>query len=189
MFFGFKEFIGRWLHKASGYNADSLDGAFDKFVTLYTVFNILYDEAFSQLVDSKKVKSGDNGERRKAVTHIAAFLEHDVLKARLRSHSETLSSIMGLIRDRKYYFSVKGPQWHPNFAKDAQLLRDLQSDDAIRFSEAVLILEYRVRCNLLHGLKGYDSEQMQVIVPMTELLEEIINVALSKLGIAADGSC
>jgi hypothetical protein len=45
----FKEFCNRWLEKAKEYDETELSQLFDKFFTLYVVYNALYVLEFGQL--------------------------------------------------------------------------------------------------------------------------------------------
>ncbi len=183
MLWGFEQFVQRWLKKAEEYDGSDLSDAFDKFITLYIVFNILYEEAFSRIKEKEEISRKDSAERMRAVKHVANFLGHDEISRRIQSCSKALSSIIEILEVPKYYFNVKRGSRDPDWEKDAQKLQDIQSGDSTRLSKAILNLEYRTRCNLFHGAKSYDEGQKDVIGPMTVILSEIIEVALEKFEI------
>jgi hypothetical protein len=151
MYWGFDAFVGRWLSKAEHYNCNDLSQLFDKFFTLYVVYNALYDEAFDRLISAKRVKAIDRAEERRAIAHVATFLDSDQLAPQLRLHKKELSQVEKIVQGKIFYFSVTKPPRKPNFKRDQQLCSQLRSQDSTEFCESVLTFIYRTRCNMFHG--------------------------------------
>jgi hypothetical protein len=183
MKWGFYAFINRWLEKADGYDDNELAQLFDKFFTLYVVFNALYDEAFHQMAGEGQVTSQDRPEKERAVTQVARFLGHDELASQLRPFTKEISQVENIIRERRFYFNVTGSRRESDWNADQALASGLKSLDSRECCESILTLIYRTRCNMFHGQKEYDADQESVLRPMNIFLRRVIDILMEKLRI------
>lgn len=65
--------------------------------------------------------------------------------------------------------------------KDEKLIKMLNSSSTDERARAILQLIYQVRCNMFHGRKSVAPVQKQLLIPLTVLLEKIIDKLYRKL--------
>jgi len=85
-----KEFVKRWIAKADATALDNLAGYFDKFTTLFTIYNKLYSEAAFVLNREGAIKLNAKAhipDAKSATNYIAVFLGEAEMK-RLLDHNE-----------------------------------------------------------------------------------------------------
>ena len=172
-------FYKRWLNKAHNYKVDCLTELYDKFITLYIIYNSLYIEVFNISQKSKKGFS----EYRAATDNIIQYINSSFFIENL-FYNEDLSAICQLIEQEKFYiiFEVNNNGIRqPLLEKDKDLLKRLKSRSKNSKAKAILELIYNIRCNLIHGGKGFEEEQSQLLIPVTHLLEKTIEIVYSKL--------
>ena len=64
--------------------------------------------------------------------------------------------------------------------KDKIILNNLKSNDLESRMEGVLTFLYEVRCNLFHGDKGYENQQIQVLQTLNVILEKIVEILFER---------
>ncbi len=184
-----RDFCDRWQLKVDAYNNHSLADLFDKFFTLFVIYNRLYVEAGKLVLGrddhgieglSKKFKYtvGDGGgvrlgqpfPDRIGATKIAPIflsaLGHDL---ELYCKTEILHMI-GTIKNKEFYFYYDYKNDRPDFEKDISVAEKAKKFDA----SAVLDLIYVARCNMFHGSKEFDVVQSRLLKSMNKILEFII---------------
>ncbi|MDO8577805.1 MAG: hypothetical protein Q7R50_01335 [Dehalococcoidales bacterium] len=62
----------------------------------------------------------------------------------------------------------------------------MKSNVPERSVAAILDTIYSIRCNLFHGHKGYDAIQIQLLVPVTVLLEKVVTALYEKLNVQTE---
>lgn len=168
-------FCQRWLNKAARYDDRTLDGAFDKFFSLFVAFNRLYSHISAT---SGRVVKGD---RRQATEAFASIIGTDrLLEALLRNGGEVdLRTMRELIRPGgRFYLISDGTTDQPNVIRNEDLYRRLDDrSDSIKV-RAALEYVYLVRCNMFHGSKDFDRAQLEIIQPATRCLARIIEAGL-----------
>ena len=66
--------------------------------------------------------------------------------------------------------------------EDKKLLEDLRSENEHRKVGALLDIIYSVRCNMFHGHKGFDRVQIDILIPLTILLDKLTTLLYERLG-------
>jgi len=169
-------FCERWLAKASQYDDRSLDGAFDKFFSLFIAFNRLYwhlafHAGLAYGHDTEQATSGF------AVTvgvaKLAAALDADRTHDDVRTLADLIAPGGGF-----YVASRRGIE---NVHRNQALYRRLISRDSWERVVGLLEYLYFVRCNMFHGHKDLDDAQLRIIRPSARCLERVVLVALEKL--------
>ncbi|MGE4529907.1 MAG: hypothetical protein AB7C98_01115 [Acidithiobacillus sp.] len=179
------KFCTAWLQKAERVDMDSLEGVFDRFFTLWVVFNRLYEEAGRSLVHSGHPLyanfSANRGSRIfipppdkvSATRGIIAFVGKDRLGEKIFSNNEAtqgLNYIYDSILNRIFYIHENYETGDPDTEKDLAL-----ATKAINGSvESILILLYQTRCNLFHGQKSFTESQRDLLNGMSAILVQII---------------
>jgi hypothetical protein len=188
----FKDFCDRWLEKAEGYDDSDLGQCFDKFMTLYVVYNALYVETAAHL-HRKAIKEGRNdyklgGDRfpdlEAATDYVPKFLGSRSLMDSLQSKPDTRQAVERLehIMEEGYFNISLDPVWgHRQMEKDKSLREDLRSRSTDKKAGTILRIIYEVRCNLFHGRKGLNLVQRELLIPLITILEGVIKLLYRRL--------
>jgi hypothetical protein len=187
----FKDFYSNWMHKACSYKAQELQSAFDRFLTLYIIYNRLYAEATFRLDRRGQLKLATRTsfpDRDAATDYVSQYLGAQNLMQSLESDptcGEAIRDVIALLTG-----PVSGHQFHIKLDKidgslqrheDLELLNRIQSKSAAESAGGLLDFIYSVRCNLVHAHKGFEPVQIEVIRPATVLLTKTIEVLYERL--------
>jgi hypothetical protein len=186
------EFCDRWLEKAGHYDGQDLSNRFDKFFTLFVVYNALYVETAVYLHRKAKNEGrndykleGDSFPDQAAATkYVLDFLTSRSLMDKLEGDGECAQAISSLteLMEQKAFHIRLDPVWgKPLTNKDQELLASLKSDRRDEKASALLMLIYSVRCNLVHGRKDFSQHQDELLRPCILVLDRVINLLYQKL--------
>lgn len=172
-----RRFCERWLRKAARYDSSQLDGAFDKFFTLFVAFNKLYFH--TALVSGQP----DQGDRAMATRLFPQAIGHELLWQKLVTEGgiadvQTLARLIG--PDGSFFLISSADPDTPDLERNANLHRRLLSESPRVAVEAVLEYLYQVRCNMFHGRKGFETRQLQLLRPCLRCLEHIVVAGLER---------
>ncbi len=178
-------FCNRWLEKADKYSDDSTDEVFDKFFSLYVVYNAIYTEATIKLKEkNSKVSTKD---RQSATKNMPVYIGQDRLHTALQRMRSDIDTIVELINNGTFHISTKEDNITPNTEQDKKFLFNIESNNETKgaygqkkYNEAVLSLIYGARCNMFHGSKSFEPIQEVLLIPMNNILEMIIKELLLK---------
>ena len=183
----FTEFYSSWMAKARSYSASDAKQCFDKFFTLYVLFNRLYAEATFRLARNEQIRLANRDrfpDAQAAKEYLLQYLGARNLLQALNANDVSVCALGSLRRHlREGNFALKldmvtGAQ-RPT--EDAGLLQRLESANQNTQAGAILEAIYAVRCNLFHGHKGYNPVQIELLQPMIDILEMIIENTYKKL--------
>ncbi len=149
----------RWLRKAARYNSSRLDGAFDKFFTLFVAFNRLY------LHTAEISGRPDPGDRAMATQLFPQAIGHELLWQKIVRDGgiDDVQTLARLIGPNGPFFLI--------FSADRHTPDPEKNDDL-----------YRVRCNMFHGRKGFETRQLQLLPPCLRCLMRIVVAGLEEIG-------
>lgn len=201
-------FCNSWLRKAKSYErplrkhllnrarrpadvncteeADALSRCFDRFTSLFVVFNRIYTEAGKLLIQRGVVPPSPRGryaplpDRKSATSHILTFYGEARLRDEISADVKcraAVDNVVRLIREGRFYLHENYVTGVPDVDTD---LRRAAEASAYR-PRAILTLIYTARCNLLHGEKDFDEGQRVLLDNMSVALEFIVRKALAKL--------
>jgi hypothetical protein len=182
-----KEFNSRWMAKARSYDEQDLGQSFDKFFTLYVVFNSLYAEATRCLAERGcvKVEKRDHfPDPEAAQEYVVQYLGARYLLRELDNNSDTraaLESIKEKVCGGTFLFKLKMPTGEAQPDEDKDLCNRLISTNNNAQASAILETLYSVRCNMFHGRKGFDPIQQDLLTPLNTILERIIEILYDRL--------
>ena len=191
----FKSLCNRWKEKASKYDASDTHSLFDKYFSLYVVFNALYAETAAYLhrkdIDEKrggyKLQEGSFPDKNAATQYVLNLLKAKSLMQSLEDNTETnlaIEEIKKLLtpQNSHHFWICLDPVFgEPQENEDQKLLQALSSSNAHHRAEAILKIIYQVRCNMFHGRKSVEPIQKQLLLPLIVLLEKIIEKLYQKL--------
>ena len=172
-------FCTEWLAKAAQYNNESIASCYDKFFTLFVVFNRLYAEATFALARRGEIKLAPNRplpDRKGATEYTLAFIGQERFQ---RLYGDKLvpyvNDIARMIEDAEFYIKLSAPNGDRQRDKDLVLLEHLRSTGKTQ-ALATLDVLYSIRCNLFHGHKSFHPVQVRILTPTIGILSDIIDL-------------
>lgn len=175
-------FCERWLDKANLYQADRIDDLFDKFFTLFVVYNRLYSasaELHRATLDIKTARMlrGDRREATEAMHQI--FRKMSICDA-LRNEPALAAACIelsdSLVSNRFFLHTIPGTK-EPDLAKDKMHAARLRNCSLLTVLECL----YQIRCNIFHGEKELAPQQAEILVPAITLLEAVVSMSRKAL--------
>jgi len=183
----FNKFVKDWLIKAEQIQLSSLATYFDKFFTLYVVYNRLYAEATFTLSRDGQI----NISRRKsfpdkdaATSYVLKLIGSANLVTAMTNNptcTTALDQIEALIERNEFSIKLNMVTGERQQDKDEDLLRRLRDTGRNTKAEAILELIYSIRCNTFHGHKGFEGVQVQILGPVIVLLKTLIELVIEHL--------
>ncbi len=184
-----ERFCTEWLAKSAQYNDDIVEGCYDKFFTLFIVFNRLYAEATFELARQGRISISPNRslpDRKGATEYTLAFIGQTAFVLLLDDRlTGPVNDLAMLIEQEIFYIKLSSPNGDPQREKDLLLLSNLRSSNNKKRALAVLDLVYSIRCNLFHGHKAFQPVQVALLKPTMTVLYHVI-LALQQAHISAN---
>jgi len=183
----FFDFCDNWIQKADGYSTNSLQECFDKFFTLFVVYNRLYVEATFLLHRKRKINilrriSFPDSDAAKSYVlkylgsgHFISFLEND------EAVTKAINDLKQILDKGHFYIKLHMVTGKRQRDKDVELLNRLRSNSRNTRAEAILDVLYSVRCNMFHGNKGFHEFQTVLLIPCILILNKVTKVLFEKL--------
>lgn len=179
-----KEFFDGWLQKSETYNEQETAGAFDKFFTLFVLFNALYNEATDRLLIENKITKTkkDIGDRNGATKNTILFIGADNLYLSLKNKcGNEIDKVAGLIEDKTFYFHMEKGTTVPDNKKDQECVDGIRSGNKQKYCDGILQLIYQTRCNMFHGSKQFDIIQVKLLSLFIKIVTVLIDELRDKL--------
>jgi len=177
----FTEFYRNWLCKADSYQSYELKDYFDKFITLYIIFNFLYMEVWNKCNNNESTNGKRFYEKKAATDEVIKYLGARFFINQLLNDNDcenSLSSLPTIISD----FNIVLKWGKPQVFRDVQLWESInETTNVNKRAVAILALFYKVRCNLFHGHKGFDEDQRRLLAPINILLRKTVEITYKKL--------
>lgn len=171
-----QRFCDEWLAKAEQYADASVHDCYDKFFTLFVVFNRLYAEGTFELARRRQVALQPHRalpDRKGATEHTLMILGLPRFEELYRTRLEPeVSTIANLIDRERFYIKLSLPDGDRQREKDLALLAGLRSTGKTR-ALAILDVVYSVRCNMFHGHKGFHRVQVELLQPTIRVLYQV----------------
>lgn len=188
-----RPFSGRFLNHARRpatvncvEGVEPLSRSFDRFTSLFVVYNRIYTEAGKLLIRRGLVRPHPRKryapppDRESATSHILTFYGEAELRDEIsadRKCQAAVGNFVRLIREGHFYLHEDYVTGLPDTARDLRL-----AEEAGTYSpQAILSLIYQARCNLFHGEKEFDEGQRVLLNNMSVALEFIVRRTLAKL--------
>lgn len=180
----FNEFYNSWwINKCQNYRGDRLSDYYDIFFSRFVTFNSLYNTiiytkenlGLLKRKTDKKHKIKERGDKEKAITLMSKELTDSQLDILLEK-SEIITCVANLIsilESKKFVITHKAGRQFPE--DDLLMLTKLKHiDKKVRYI-GILELLYNIRCNLFHGSKGYEHDQIELLKPINEILFYLVD--------------
>jgi len=187
----FHRFHTRWRAKADEYQCSDLQSAFDRFFTLFVMYNRLYAEVTFHMAreDLLNLKRRTTFPDTAAATdYVLQFIGGSKLVELFEADPASVTaiqSVIGLLSGPidGHRFAVKLDMIYGNAQPEADkdLLNRVRSDNRGERAAAILEFLYAVRCNLFHGHKGFEPVQIEIMRPANILLSRIVEILFERL--------
>lgn len=166
-----------WINKADSYRGDNLSNHFDRFTSLYIVYNAMYMHVMSELAIQGKQIAKKFRDKTAAVDYVIQYLGSRNYIEKLLDDEQSencLNGIIELLQNERFYIVL---DWgNRNRSEDLRLLSNLRSSNNQIKARAILTLFYHVRCNMFHGHKRFAPYQRELLEPMNFLLRKTITI-------------
>lgn len=174
-------YIENWEKELHKINGTELTDFFNRFQTLYPIYNRLYNDAFRiEKANNKNLNRISDYE--KSTTFVRDFIGTDFIMEKFQddNRNEDIKSISDLINNKVFHINLKDGVGQEEF--DKQLSENLMNeiDNSIKV-KAVLSVIYNVRCNLVHGFKNIEEHQRLLLEPVQNLLRTIVDTLIYRL--------
>jgi hypothetical protein len=194
--FEFESFYHNWTMKAEGLSVETLQDCFDKFFTLYVIYNRLYAElTFLMARQGKlsfihKTKTGEIKKIRAfpdswaAKCYVNDYLGSNLLVSHIEQDKNTrlaLQEICELINNERFYIKLDVLTGTTQREEDLKLLENLESTNKSFKAHAILDFIYSLRCNMFHGNKDFTRVQVPLLRPAIIIIDKISKLLYEKL--------
>jgi hypothetical protein len=189
----FKDFVRNWLNKADSIVLADLSTYFDKFFTLYVVYNRLYGEVTFTLSRAGQINISNRTsfpDRQAATSYVVKFVGSTRLISTIDNDPEiahALDRVIKLIERGDFSIQLDMVTGNPQRQKDLELLSRLRSTSRDDRANAILELIYSIRCNMFHGHNGFNKVQIGLLDPSIVLLRRVIVLLSDELANATLG--
>jgi hypothetical protein len=178
----FRMFYENWLAKADAYNRQDLSDLFDKFTSLYVLFNSLYIQVMTELALAGEKIPKDYKDKKAATDYVAQYLRARHYLDRLLNDEASVNAFQAIcqIIEREEFHIIIDCNL-PRRDLDLELLKYLQSRISQEKAKSILSLFYHIRCNLFHGQKNFEERQRRLLVPVNHLMRKTVVMTFEKL--------
>ncbi len=181
------KFCTEWLNKSHEIDDTKLSGLFDKFFTLYVVYNRLYVETTFRMANNGQINLNNRNtfpDDKAAKVYVIQYLTGNKINEEFQADQECVTAIESLkiiIQENKLNIKLHQITGIPDRGKDLELLEKLESNKIDTKIRGITEYIYSIRCNIFHAQKGYHNQQKIVLRPINILLEKLIKILFEKL--------
>lgn len=182
-----RNFCENWIEKAEAHDNGSLQDAFDKFFTLFVVYNRLYVEATFRMSNNGEINIQNRNsfpDPQAAKNYVIQYLNSGNINDALNADNNCVIAIERLkdiIRNQEFNIKLNMVTGIPEIEKDLELLSKMESNHTDRKIKAIADFIYSIRCNVFHAQKGYAQNQINVLNPVNTVLMKFIELLFEKL--------
>jgi hypothetical protein len=163
---------------------DDITSVFNRFSTLYPMYNRLYDRLPEVLTALGQPLPNKNDDNTRSTTYVTQYLGGDNILANLSTQGldDDIEFLTWILEYGAFHIKLKNGQHVPT--KDAELARDIKSTDPDTKTIAILYVVYYVRCNMLHGQKHQDEHQRLLVSAVTRITQAVTDQLYNQLAVA-----
>lgn len=175
------DFIQTWTEKIAAIEGDGLGEVFNRYTSLYTLYNRLYNDSYRELKNSNSLNKSRYSDFEKATTLVVQFNSANDIIERITANNNLpdIDAIANLIKNDIFHINLADGVSQKN--TDLQLLSNLTNADVNIKAQAVVSTIYNVRNNMQHGEKHFEEHQRLLLEPLTRLLQTVIDLQIEKL--------
>jgi hypothetical protein len=163
-----------WNAKVDSITGDDLPSIYDKYMTLFVIYNNLYNQVPGALIAMGTAVPNQIYDNKKATEFVVKYLGATNILTNLQAndHDTDIQGIINLINDEVFYIKLKHGQRQRS--EDLKILKNLRSTNDVNKATAILQVCYYVRCNIFHGSKDFQEYQRLLIEPLTNIMRTVI---------------
>lgn len=176
----FNEFYNSWwTDKCLNYKGTKLSDYYDIFFSRFVTFNSLYNTiiytkekiGLLEKKTNKKNKIVDRQDKEKATTLMSKELLDSDLEIFFSKPKiiKSINDLIDILEYKKFVITHTYPD------DDLLIFAKLKNTDKREKYLGLLELLYNVRCNMFHGSKGYEQDQITLLKPINEIILHIVN--------------
>lgn len=173
-----------WSDKCLSYRGSNLSDYYDIFFSRFVTYNSLYNTIIyskeslgilKKRTNRNTHKIVERGDKEKATILMAKELSSSELDILFEKPEiiESIESLIEILESHRFVITHKAGQQVPT--DDLLILAKLRHTDKKENYLGILELLYNVRCNLFHGSKGYERNQIELLKPINEMIFFIVN--------------
>jgi hypothetical protein len=170
-----------WTAKANNYNNNDLANVFDKYITLFVIYNALYNQIVNELRNLGTHIYNRYDDRKAATDWLISFIGANQIINKINADelNEEINTIAHLIQDEVFHIKLN---WgRRERTSDIKIMHRLLSNNNNEKAKGLLEVIYYVRCNLVHGHKQFENYQRDLLMPLTNLLSSINELVFDRL--------
>lgn len=166
----FTDFYTNWTEKVNGIVGDDLSNVYDRYMTLFVIYNNLYNQIPDKLISNGIVVPNKIYDNKAATEMVVQFLGANQFLDELAANNlgSDVDSIINLIEQETFHIKINHGQYDRN--EDLKILSELRSTNEQKKAVAILKVVYYVRCNIFHGNKDFQEYQRLIVEPLTRIL-------------------
>lgn len=163
-----------WNEKVNKIQGDDLSSVYDRYMTLFVIYNNLYNEVPAALIQKGVPVPNNIYDNKKATEWVVKYLGATQVLGKLHANGSDadVQAIINLINDEVFYIKLNHGERQRN--EDLKILKNLRSNNEVQKANAILQVCYNVRCNIFHGSKDFQEYQRLLIEPLTNIMRTII---------------
>ena len=183
-----EQFYERWRNKVNEYKSDELSNYFDKFFTLFVIYNRIYNVVVAILHQKNELiilkhqgkidKKNPPDDNKSATVCVAYFLREDLISI-ISDNQNQIEEFKNIIKNERFNIDLNYGKPQPQ--KDLNLLHGLESNDNLLIVESLLMILYKLRCNVFHAEKGYNNDQKLILGPANYCLQNLVDRLIIKV--------
>jgi hypothetical protein len=179
----FTDFYTNWTKKANNIVGNNLENVYDKYITLFVIYNILYNHIPDKLISNGISESRKIDDNKAATEEVVKYIGANALLDELTANNlgADIDTIKNIIEQEVFHIKINHGQY--NRKEDLKILSDLHSTDQQKKAVAILKVIYHVRCNIFHGNKDFQDYQRVIFEPLTRILLAINPFLYNRLNV------
>lgn len=168
--------------KAAVYDTELFMQLYDKYLSVYTCYNMLFSEIPAVLKARGEAITMQENETNKATLILEQYLTAQTIWQTLQANGleKNITALKDVMEGD--YFNIKlNHEGKPQKNQDALLLDGLKSELPAEKVKSVLKMIYYVRCNMSHGSKDIAEYQRFLLEPLLNIMIAICDRLFSRL--------
>ena len=131
------------------------------------------------LKEKGKIKKKNFTEDNQAATIGVAHFLREELNDIIIENQHQIDEFIFIIKERQFNINLRYGK--PQRNKDLELKNGLESDETVITVESLLIILYKIRCNVFHAEKGFNNAQIRILSPANICLYNLVDRLIVKV--------
>ncbi|WP_443945089.1 hypothetical protein ACJVDH_19560 [Pedobacter sp. AW1-32] len=174
-------FYNNWLQKFNDIQGQNLSSLFDRYITLFIIYNSLYTQVPLTLIQRGTPVKANMNDKELAIRSVIKILGAPQLIQELirKGSNDDILRLINLIEGEQFYINLHYGTRQRN--EDLLILNKLRSTNLSQKAVGILDIVYNVRCNLVHGHKDFVEPQRELLEPLIAILKNLNEILFDEL--------